>query len=89
MAQNQVPQQQTANNQPLPFFYFKDGVLQLCAHDGLSMLPDDWEGLICGKGVTDLWYLGFDGGERSFNKLQAKTQDAAVTEIQALLLAAA
>ncbi|WP_143038378.1 hypothetical protein [Pseudomonas saponiphila] len=76
----------TSDSTPLPFFYFKDGVLQLCEHHGMSMLPADWEGLISGpNGVKDLWYLGMELGERTFNKLRATTKEAAIAEIQALL----
>lgn len=52
--------------------------------DGTAEVAADWAGICCNSDNTSsFWYIGQDGGERSWNKLQATTYEGAVAEVAA------
>lgn len=83
MAQTSTSTSTTPTAQQIPFMYFKDGRCVVMDADGLQEMPGGWTGLVCdARDIKSLWFLGQEGGERSFNKLMATSVDQSQQEIE-------
>ncbi|TAL80686.1 MAG: hypothetical protein EPN77_19300 [Candidimonas sp.] len=56
--------------------------VQVIEPHGNAAVPDGWEGLcVSSSDIASYWYLGWEGEERSFSKLQANSFRDAVCEL--------
>ena len=73
----------------LPFLMAENGNVIVYAASGTEAMPSNWTGIaVDGSDVKSFWYIGSDGGERTWNKLQATSYDQAQAEVAARNLAA-
>ncbi len=75
----------TKRTPSLPFMNHVGGRVVVFDGDSGHELPAGWIGICSDAGDTKaLWLLGFDGGERSFRRLQSTSLEAAITECEGL-----
>lgn len=66
----------------IPFMISEDGMMQVYSPDGTEKYPSDWTGITI-TGSKDFWYIGYENGERTLNKLNATTFAQAQAEVAA------
>jgi hypothetical protein len=68
----------------IPFMMTVGGTVTIYEGDTANPLPQSWTGICTdGNDVKSFWYIGREGGERSFNKLAANNYADAVAEARA------